>query len=49
MKIITAKQAGELFPSNWTIAMDGFLGAGSADVVAAAAEERFLKTGEPGI
>jgi len=47
MKVITAKEAAGLIQNGWTVAMEGFLGAGSPDEVAKAAEQRFLETGTP--
>lgn len=47
MKVITAQAAAALIQSGWTVAMEGFLGAGAPDDVAAAVEERFYKTGDP--
>ncbi|MBU2648655.1 acyl CoA:acetate/3-ketoacid CoA transferase [bacterium] len=47
MKVITAQESAALIQSGWTVAMEGFLGAGAADDLAKAAETRFLATGEP--
>ena len=47
MRVITAKEAAALVQSEWTVASAGFVGAGHAEAVTAALEERFLATGQP--
>ena len=47
MQVISAAQAGELLQDNWTIATAGFVGAGHAEALSRAIEERFLATGHP--
>lgn len=47
MEVITADEAAALVRSNWTVAFEGFLGAGSPDALAYAMEKRFLETGQP--
>lgn len=47
MKVVTAEEAASMIQPGWTVAMEGFLGAGAPDDVARAAEKRFLETGTP--
>ena len=45
--MLTAEQAAQLIDDNWTVACAGFVGAGHAEAVTAALEERFLKHASP--
>lgn len=47
MKVITTAQAAELVQSGWTVASAGFVGAGHAEGVTEALEQRFLRDGLP--
>ena len=47
MKVITTRQAAELVQSGWTVASAGFVGAGHAEGVTEALEQRFLHSGLP--
>ncbi|CAG9178380.1 acyl CoA:acetate/3-ketoacid CoA transferase [Cupriavidus respiraculi] len=47
MKVITAQQAAGLVQDRWTVASAGFVGAGHAEAVTEALEQRFLQTGLP--
>ena len=47
MKIVTAEQAAALVQSEWTVVSAGFVGAGHAEAVTAALEQRFLQSGLP--
>lgn len=47
MKVITAQQAAALVQDRWTVASAGFVGAGHAEAVTAALEQRFLDSGFP--
>lgn len=46
-KIVTAAEAVARIPAGATVATAGFVGTGFAEALAAALEERFLRTGEP--
>lgn len=47
MKIVSAEDAAALVQSGWTVASAGFVGAGHAEAVTAALEQRFLDSGLP--
>ncbi|CAG2147998.1 Caffeate CoA-transferase [Cupriavidus yeoncheonensis] len=47
MKVITAQQAAALVQDGWTVASAGFVGAGHAEAVTEALEQRFLHGGLP--
>jgi propionate CoA-transferase len=47
MKVLTAKEAAALVESGWTVACAGFVGAGHAEAVTSALEQRFLETSLP--
>ncbi len=47
MKVITARQAAALVQDGWTVASAGFVGAGHAEAVTEALEQRFLVQGLP--
>ncbi len=47
MKVITAQQAAALVQDGWTVASAGFVGAGHAEAVTEALEQRFLQSGLP--
>ena len=47
MKLLSAAQAAELVQSGWTVASAGFVGAGHAEAITAALEQRFLSSGMP--
>ena len=47
MEILTEAQAAARIRSGWTIASAGFVGAGHAEAITSALEQRFLVTGEP--
>ncbi|MGO4325496.1 acyl CoA:acetate/3-ketoacid CoA transferase [Cupriavidus sp. 2TAF22] len=47
MKVISAQQAAALVQSQWTVASAGFVGAGHAEAVTSALEQRFLECGLP--
>ncbi|WP_454722174.1 MULTISPECIES: acyl CoA:acetate/3-ketoacid CoA transferase [Cupriavidus] len=47
MKVISAQQAAALVQSQWTVASAGFVGAGHAEAVTSALEQRFLASGLP--
>ncbi|HEY3368856.1 MAG TPA: acyl CoA:acetate/3-ketoacid CoA transferase [Symbiobacteriaceae bacterium] len=46
-KVVTVEQALALIPDGATVACEGFIGAGHAEEVTAALEQRFLETGHP--
>ena len=45
--ILNAEQAAQLIEDNWTVACAGFVGAGHAEAVTTALEERFLSQASP--
>ncbi|SOY48015.1 acyl CoA:acetate/3-ketoacid CoA transferase [Cupriavidus taiwanensis] len=47
MKVITAREAAALVQDGWTVASAGFVGAGHAEAVTEALEQRFLQSGLP--
>ncbi|RAS10365.1 acyl CoA:acetate/3-ketoacid CoA transferase [Cupriavidus alkaliphilus] len=47
MKVITAREAAALVQDGWTVASAGFVGAGHAEAVTEALEQRFLHSGLP--
>lgn len=47
MKVITAREAAALVQDGWTVASAGFVGAGHAEAVTEALEQRFLHGGLP--
>ncbi|WP_455283377.1 acyl CoA:acetate/3-ketoacid CoA transferase [Cupriavidus necator] len=47
MKVITAREAAALVHDGWTVASAGFVGAGHAEAVTEALEQRFLHSGLP--
>lgn len=47
MKVITAREAAGLVHDGWTVASAGFVGAGHAEAVTEALEQRFLHSGLP--
>ncbi|MWL88033.1 acyl CoA:acetate/3-ketoacid CoA transferase [Cupriavidus sp. SW-Y-13] len=47
MKVITTAQAAALVQTGWTVASAGFVGAGHAEGVTEALEQRFLRDGLP--
>ncbi|CAG2130639.1 acyl CoA:acetate/3-ketoacid CoA transferase [Cupriavidus numazuensis] len=47
MKVITAQQAAALVQDGWTVASAGFVGAGHAEAITEALEQRFLQSGLP--
>jgi propionate CoA-transferase len=47
MEIITAAQAAALVQNHWTVACAGFVGAGHAEAITSALEDRFLASGAP--
>ncbi|WP_454711135.1 acyl CoA:acetate/3-ketoacid CoA transferase [Cupriavidus nantongensis] len=47
MKVITAREAAGLVQDGWTVASAGFVGAGHAEAVTEALEQRFLQSGLP--
>ncbi|ULX54683.1 acyl CoA:acetate/3-ketoacid CoA transferase [Cupriavidus taiwanensis] len=47
MKVITAREAAALVQDGWTVASAGFVGAGHAEAVTEALEQRFLQRGLP--
>ena len=47
MKIIDREQAAALVQDGWTVASAGFVGAGHAEALTSALEERFLATAHP--
>ncbi|BDB25015.1 malonate decarboxylase subunit alpha [Cupriavidus sp. P-10] len=47
MKVITAREAAALVRDGWTVASAGFVGAGHAEAVTEALEQRFLQSGLP--
>ena len=48
MKIISIAEAAALIQPGWTVASAGFVGAGHAEAITNALEQRFLATGAPG-
>lgn len=47
MQVITAQQAAALIQDRWTVASAGFVGAGHAEAVTEALEQRYLDSGLP--
>jgi len=47
MKIVSPAQAAQLIQDGWTVASAGFVGAGHAQAITAALEQRFLDSGAP--
>ena len=47
MKLITQAAAAEMVQSDWTVACAGFVGAGHAEAITSALEQRFLASGLP--
>ncbi len=47
MKLITQAAAAAMVQSGWTVACAGFVGAGHAEAITSALEQRFLATGLP--
>ena len=47
VKVLTARQAADLIKDGDTVTLSGFVANGIAEALNAAAEERFLETGQP--